>query len=172
MYIYIYIHVYIYIHIYHIHECVNAHVSQANALLKLNTRPLKKKKICSKDPVLSETGWKWLCFGWSPNFIQFLPVLSTTQIPSFVDDSSPLFCGPCLYGWNPPKIPGFSPGFSIGGPSISASFEATDAFVGGAVEGWRWQPICNQYVMVVNITPVSLGFTYIELVRGYRPTKK
>ena len=70
-----------------------------------------KKKLCSKDHVLSETGWKWLCFGWSPNFIQFLPVLSTTQIPSFVDEI-PTERGLKMAGIDRTSQ-GFSPGFSI-----------------------------------------------------------
>lgn len=127
IYIYItYIHNHIYIYIYHIHECVNAHVSQANALLKLNTRPLKKtlfKRSCSIR------NWMKMALFWLKS--QFHPISASS-----FHNSNPKFCGWNPHwkgpenGWNRPNIPGFFPRFfhQHGGPSISASFEATDAF--------------------------------------------
>ena len=80
IYIYItYIHNHIYIYIYHIHECVNAHVSQANALLKLNTRPLKKNSVqkIMFYQKLDENGSVLAEVPISSNFCQFFPQLKS-----------------------------------------------------------------------------------------------
>ena len=146
--------IYIYIHISHVHECVNAHVSQANALLKLNTRPLKKtlfKRSCSVRNCMK------MALFWLKS--QFHPISASS-----FHNSNPKFCGWNPHwkgpenGWNRPNIPGFFPPVF---PSARWTFDFRQLWshrrLWGAVEGWRWQSICNQYVMVVNITPVSLG---------------
>ena len=114
------VHTDIYIYITYIHNHIYIHISytwvrKRTCVTSKCTPEIEhttlKKKLCSKDHVLSETGWKWLCFGWSPNFIQFLPVLSTTQIPSFVDEI-PTERGLKMAGIDRTSQ-GFFPGFSI-----------------------------------------------------------
>ena len=146
-YIYItYIHNHIYIHISYTwvrkRTCVT---SKCTPEIEHTTL---KKKLCSKDHVLSETGWKWLCFGWSPNFCQFFPQLKSQVLWM----KSPLKgAWKWLESTEHPRV--FPPVF----PSARWTFDFRQLWshrrLWGAVEGWRWQSICNQYVMVPLSSP-------------------